>query len=105
MDNEVTTVAISPDAKYIAIALLDYTIKVSPPSSAKFSIFLFLHRFSPLCAPSSLPMIIIERCLYLYSLTITILCVYPNFFYSAIASKVHLNAPFCIHVSDCSNFQ
>lgn len=45
MDNEVTTVAISPDAKYIAIALLDYTIKVSPPSSTKFSIFLFSSLF------------------------------------------------------------
>lgn len=45
MDNEVTTVAISPDAKYIAIALLDYTIKVSPPSSVIFSIFRFSSLF------------------------------------------------------------
>lgn len=102
MDNEVTTVAISPDAKYIAIALLDYTIKVSLSSSAKLSIFLFSSFFFVLSC--SFLMIIIEFA-FTYTLWPLQVYVFIPFFLLSNASKVHLNTPFCVRVSDCSDFQ
>ncbi|XP_054817834.1 uncharacterized protein LOC129317543 isoform X1 [Prosopis cineraria] len=49
MNDDVLVVAISPDAKYIAIALLDYTVKIHFVDTFKFFLSLYGHKLSVLC--------------------------------------------------------
>ncbi|OMO73721.1 hypothetical protein COLO4_26906 [Corchorus olitorius] len=49
MNNDVQVVAISPDAKYVAVALLDFTVKVFFMDSLKFFLSLYGHRLPVLC--------------------------------------------------------
>ncbi|XP_068652601.1 uncharacterized protein [Aristolochia californica] len=44
MNDEVTVVSVSPDAKYIAVALLDYTVKVFFMDTMKFFLSLYGHK-------------------------------------------------------------
>ncbi|KAJ8754057.1 hypothetical protein K2173_001955 [Erythroxylum novogranatense] len=49
MNDDVLVVAISPDAKYIAVALLDCTVKVFFMDSLKFFLSLYGHKLPVLC--------------------------------------------------------
>ncbi|KAF3441786.1 hypothetical protein FNV43_RR15701 [Rhamnella rubrinervis] len=49
MNDDVLAVAVSPDAKYIAVALLDSTVKVYYMDSLKFFISLYGHKLPVLC--------------------------------------------------------
>ncbi|GAV85737.1 WD40 domain-containing protein/Utp12 domain-containing protein, partial [Cephalotus follicularis] len=49
MNDEVLVVALSPDAKYIAVAMLDCTVKVHFLDSLKFFISLYGHKLPVLC--------------------------------------------------------
>ncbi|XP_062117383.1 uncharacterized protein LOC133831195 [Humulus lupulus] len=49
MDDEVLAVAVSPDSKYIAVALLDNTVKVFYFDSLKFFLSLYGHKLPVLC--------------------------------------------------------
>ncbi|XVF55558.1 hypothetical protein PTKIN_Ptkin06aG0045500 [Pterospermum kingtungense] len=49
MNEEVLVVAVSPDAKYVAVALLDSTVKVLFMDSLKFFLSLYGHKFPVLC--------------------------------------------------------
>ncbi|KAG7961175.1 hypothetical protein I3843_09G002800 [Carya illinoinensis] len=49
MNDDVLAVAVSPDAKYIAVALLDCTVKVFFVDSLKFFLSLYGHKLPVLC--------------------------------------------------------
>ncbi|XP_052173847.1 uncharacterized protein LOC127789105 [Diospyros lotus] len=49
MNDDVLVVAVSPDAKYIAVALLDCTVKVFFMDSLKFFLSLYGHKLPVLC--------------------------------------------------------
>ncbi|XP_050227570.1 uncharacterized protein LOC126677138 [Mercurialis annua] len=49
MNEEVLVVVVSPDAKYIAVALLDYTVKVFFVDTLKFFLSLYGHKLPVLC--------------------------------------------------------
>ncbi|XP_010524525.1 PREDICTED: WD repeat-containing protein 3-like [Tarenaya hassleriana] len=49
MNDDVLAVAISPDAKYIAVALLDSTVKVFYMDSLKFYLSLYGHKLPVMC--------------------------------------------------------
>ncbi|CAJ2650069.1 unnamed protein product [Trifolium pratense] len=49
MNDDVLVVAISPDAKYIAVALLDSTVKIHFVDSLKFFLSLYGHKLPVLC--------------------------------------------------------
>uniref|UniRef100_A0A7N2M7D1 Small-subunit processome Utp12 domain-containing protein n=1 Tax=Quercus lobata TaxID=97700 RepID=A0A7N2M7D1_QUELO len=49
MNDDVLVVAVSPDAKYIAVALLDCTVKVFFADSLKFFLSLYGHKLPVLC--------------------------------------------------------
>ncbi|PON49000.1 Guanine nucleotide-binding protein, beta subunit [Parasponia andersonii] len=49
MNDEVLAVVVSPDAKYIAVALLDNTVKVFYVDSLKFFLSLYGHKLPVLC--------------------------------------------------------
>lgn len=49
MNDDVLAIAVSPDAKYIAVALLDNTVKVFYMDSLKFFLSLYGHKLPVLC--------------------------------------------------------
>ncbi|KAI4300356.1 hypothetical protein L6164_033744 [Bauhinia variegata] len=49
MNDDILVVAISPDAKYIAVALLDCTVKIHFMDSLKFFLSLYGHKLPVLC--------------------------------------------------------
>ncbi|KAH7512033.1 hypothetical protein FEM48_Zijuj12G0047600 [Ziziphus jujuba var. spinosa] len=49
MNGDVTVVAVSPDAKYVAVALLDFTVKVFYMDTLKFFVSLYGHKLPVLC--------------------------------------------------------
>ncbi|XAR69159.1 hypothetical protein NMG60_11000645 [Bertholletia excelsa] len=53
MNDDVLVVAVSPDAKYIAVALLDCTVKVLFMDSLKFFLSLYGHKLPVLCMDTS----------------------------------------------------
>ncbi|XP_010548896.1 PREDICTED: WD repeat-containing protein 3 [Tarenaya hassleriana] len=54
MNDDVLAVAISPDAKYIAVSLLDSTVKVFYMDSLKFYLSLYGHKLPVMCIDISL---------------------------------------------------